>query len=388
MRNGAPPARRRRIRPALPCALLALTALCLAGCTAAPRPGSSPVAVPSPVPPTVQAVPGPSNTPAPVASPDLSTCAALPVNLPMSPMPAPGSMPAGSTMQTILHRGYLIAGVDQDSYDFGFRNPTPDPSPSGTPPAGDEFVGYDIDIVRAIAHAIFGADGDIKFVPVSQDYRMGAANQGVVDLVADSITVTCDRAQQVGFSADYFISGQQLLVNRYDIAANVTLQTGTGEPVVSGLKGDKVCTVGTTTSITNILALEKQGGFTTVTAQNWSDCLLLLQQGDVQAITTDATILDGLEAEDPYLRLAGVRFSVEPHGIAVPKSDPAGTRQFLSFVNGVLAGLENPDSGAWCPESTLAGESCWDALYRVWIAQQPGAAASPTPAPPSLDSYP
>lgn len=375
-------------RPALACALLALAAFCLAGCGGAQGAATAPVAVPSPVPPTVQGVPGPSDTPAPLESPDLA-CPQLPVDLPMSPMPAPGSMPAGSTMQQIQQRGYLIAGVDQDSYNFGFRNPTP-----GATASGDEFVGYDIDVLRAIAHAIFGGsstDGDIRFVPVSQDFRMGAANEGVVDLVADSITVTCDRALQVGFSADYFNSGQQLLVDRDNTTADVRLNAQ-NVPVVTGLKGSKVCTVGTTTSIANILALEKQGGFTTVVAGNWSDCLVLLQQGDVQAVTTDATILEGLEAEDPYLRLAGTAFSVEPHAIAVPASHPASAQdgQFLSFVNGVLAGLENPDSGAWCPETMLSGESCWDALYRVWIGQQPGSSgnATPTPTPPPLDGYP
>ena len=54
-------------------------------------------------------------------------------------------MPAGSTMAKILSRGRLIVGVDQNTYLFGFRNP-----------ATGEIEGFDIDIAREVAKAIFG----------------------------------------------------------------------------------------------------------------------------------------------------------------------------------------------------------------------------------------
>jgi polar amino acid transport system substrate-binding protein len=375
--------RQRAVRATLLPLISLAAALGLVACSSTPRDASTAVAVPSPSPSVSIAAPGTAG-PGPVAPVDLSTC--VQVNPPLSPMPRADAMPGDSIMRQIQQRGYLLAGVDQDEYDLDFRNPSPGP----LAPA-QEFEGYETDILRAVAHAIFGDTGnpesDIEFVPVSQDYRMGAANQGIVDIVADSISMTCDRAQQVGFSADYFIAHQELLVDRDNDTADVTLNAR-GVAQVVGLRGQKVCTVGGTTSIGTITAQEKQGGFTTVIAENWSDCLVLLQQGDVQAVTTDNNLLGGFKAEDPYLKIVGQPMSDETHALAIPRSYPdlsAQESQFLSFINGVLAQLESSAPG-WCPQTRLPTDaSCWAALYRVWI--EPGLGGTP-PSPPPLLSYP
>jgi polar amino acid transport system substrate-binding protein len=352
-------------------------ALVLGACAgpAAVIPGGAALsAPPSPYPPTLPA-PTPSADAGPLTKPDLSCIKPI---APMSPMPAPGDMPQGSTMHEIQKRGYLIAGVDQDSYDFGFPNPAPDPAP------GQEFQGFDIDILHAISQAVFGSPDMIHYVPVSQDYRLGAAN----------LTITCSRALQVAYSADYFDANQELLVDRDNTSASVTL-SASGVPRINGLAGKKVCTVGTTTSIGNLSALQNQGGFGIVLAGNWSDCLLMLQQGTVAAVTTDNTILDGMKAEDPDLKIVGAYFSYEPHGLAFPQevggADSAPNTQFISFVNGVLAELESRDRNAIvCPQQLQSTDaSCWAALYRVWIGpQNTPRAGNATPSPPSLTSYP
>jgi polar amino acid transport system substrate-binding protein len=348
-----------------------LAVLSLTACAATPSARPVSVAVPQPVPPTTAAVSGTASpsgpaTPEPVARPSAACVESV---RPMSPLPPPGSMPAHSTMAEIQQRGYLIAGVDQDSYAFGFRNPAPSPA------KGQAFEGFDIDILHAIAQAIFGDPDDIMFVPVNQDYRVGAAHQGVVDVVSDSITITCGpggRKSQADFSADYFDAQQKLLVPRGS-TASVTLDKD-GVAHVVGLRGQKVCTVGTTTSIKNISALQQQGGFHIVLAGNWSDCLVMLQQGQVQAVTTDNTILGGMVAEDPYLRIAGQPFSFEPHGLAFPQNESgsSGNTQFVGFVNAVLARLESSSSTGYCPASRQPGTSCWLALYQKWIEPQLG----------------
>jgi len=384
-RAGRGARRRRSVYATMP-GLIVAAALCLVACSSAPTSATGVVAVPAPLP-GLSTAPADTTSPTPVAMADLSTCPALTYNAPLSPMPQAGDMPGGSIMEKIRQRGYLLAGVDQDEYDYGFRNPTP-----GTVAPGEEFQGYDIDILRAVAYAIFGAAGnpdtDIRFVPVNQDYRLGEANQGVVDIVADSITMTCGRAEQVGFSADYLNAHQKLIVDR--TATKVSVQSDAqGVARIYGLEGAKVCTVGGTTSIGNITTHQKQGGFTTVLAENWSDCLLLLQQGQVQAVTTDDNLLGGMKAEDPYLRVIDGALSDEAHALAVPRTYPnlsAQDRQFLSFINGVLAQLESPATGGSCPQTRLSTDaSCWAALYRFWIT--PGLGEK-VPTPPSLLSYP
>ena len=59
---------------------------------------------------------------------------------------------------------------------------------------------------------------------------------------------------------------------------------------------------------------------------------MLFQQGKVEAITGDDTILAGFVAQDPYAKVVGEAFSAEPYGIGVA----ADQVDLVQFVNGVL----------------------------------------------------
>jgi polar amino acid transport system substrate-binding protein len=356
-----------------------LVATLLTGCATAPPAATGNVTVPTPMPPTTVASPSGSPAPVPPANPTCPNGVSVLDSVPaMSPMPAPGHMPTGSTMAAIMKtRGYLLAGVDQDEFDWSYPNPSP------TAPPGEAYLGFDIDMLHALAYAIFGDPDAIRFVPVTQDFRLGAANEGIVDVVADSITITCDRKNQVRFSADYLDAAQELLVPRNVNTISVTTSPGAA-PHINGLVGGKVCTVGSTTSVANLASLAKADGFSVVLALNWSDCLVMLQQGEVQAFSTDDSILGGIAGEDPYLKVVGQPFSHEPHGLAFPLSDPYSTNntQFVSFTNGVILGLEAHSHGGYCPEPQLSTDvSCWAAMYRTWI--EAGLTPGHVPTPPT-----
>ena len=98
------------------------------------------------------------------------------------PLPSPGAMPPGSTMAAIAERGRLIVGVDQNTYLFGFRNPS-----SG------QLEGFDIDIAREIARAIFGDPDRIQLRVVDASQRESALQSGEVDMVVRTYSITCDR---------------------------------------------------------------------------------------------------------------------------------------------------------------------------------------------------
>jgi polar amino acid transport system substrate-binding protein len=354
--------------------ILGLTA-CAATQTAAPADGQ----LPTPLPHSALApYPTASPSPVPTSVPDAADCPGVASYRPMTPMPIAGSMPRGTTMAAIQQRGHLIVGVDQDEYQVGYRNLAP------FAPTGEEYKGFDIDLLHAVAQAVFGGtDGAqrIEFVPVGQGYSLGAADQGVVDVVADSVTMTCAPQDQVRFSVDYLDSSEQLLVRSSDkTVVNATLGRDR-VPQITGLAGDRVCTVGTQASVQEIVALQRGGKFRVVIAGNWSDCLVLLQQGAVRALAGSSTILAGLQAEDPYLAVVGDPLSYEPHGLAFPVSDPSspGNAQFASFVNGVIARLESGDGG-YCPQPRAASDpSCWAALFRRWLEPQLALPAPPRP---------
>ena len=102
------------------------------------------------------------------------------------PQPAPGAMPPGSTMAAIADRGRLVVGVDQNTYFFGFRNPS-----SG------ELEGFDIDLAREIARSIFGDPDRIDLRVVDASQRESALQSGEVDLVVRTYSITCERKRDV-----------------------------------------------------------------------------------------------------------------------------------------------------------------------------------------------
>jgi polar amino acid transport system substrate-binding protein len=311
-------------------ALLAL-ALALAGCESSASPAPLTVAPVEAWPAGTQQV-----TTAPAAGdadcdPEAS--------LRPGPLPSSGAMPPGSTMAAIFQRGRLIVGVDQNTYFFGSRNPA-----SGQP------EGFDIDLAREIARHIFGDPDRIQFRVVDATQRETFLQSGLVDLVVRTYTITCDRKQKVDFSTVYYYAHQRILAAK-----------GSGIDSAAALSGKKVCAVSGTTSLSRLFALDPRP--TLLAVSTWTDCLLLLQQGQVDAISTDDVVLAGLEAQDHLnVEVVGPDMSVEPYGVGVKKENS----DLVRFVNAVLERMR--DDGTW--------ERLYDAHLRSF---------GPSPGPPKAE---
>ena len=238
---------------------------------------------------------------------------------------------SGSFMAKIRARGFLIAGVDQSTYHFGFLNPL-----------DGQIEGFDIDMIKAVAQAIFGSPGHIEYKAISDAQRIPDVVDGAVDIVAHTMTITCARLQQVDFSSVYFDAAQRVLVLKNSTAGSL-----------SDLRGQKVCATAGSDSLGPIAAAKA----VPVAVPYWTDCLVLLQQGEVAAISTDDSILAGLAAQDPWTKLVGPRLNDQPYGLAISKQHP----DFVAFVNAVLE------------QSRTNGQ--WAASYARWIG-------TPVPAPP------
>ena len=238
----------------------------------------------------------------------------------------PPQVTAGSFMAKIRARGYLIAGVDQSTYHFGFLNPLT-----------GQIEGFDIDMIRAVAQAIFGDPGKVQFKAISDAQRIPDVKDGTVDIVAHTMTITCDRLKDIDFSSVYFDAHQRVLVLKNSSATSL-----------DDLHGQKVCATSGSDSVARISARKA----IPVQVPYWTDCLVLLQQGEVAAVSTDDSILDGLAAQDPWTKLVGPPLTDEPYGLAISKQHP----EFVRFVNGVLQQLRT--NGQWA------------ASYRHWIGPQ------------------
>jgi polar amino acid transport system substrate-binding protein len=314
-------------------AAIAVAVVTLAGGCASPPEavsGRKDLAITTPVPISV-------GDPAPPATADSSTCVQ---SFQPHGLPAPGQMPRGSAMAAIHDRGRLKLGVGIGAYLLGFPNPTT-----------GRLEGFEADIAREIAFAIFGVydDSKIELHTLNANEREPAVLSGQVDLVLAAMTITCDRWKRVAFSTDYYTAGQRILVNN-------------DSPVTSAadLGGKKVCASSSGTNIPIIQNLPAKP--IAVGALNTGDCLLMLQQRQVDAVSTGDVILAGLHKQDPGSKIVGDRFTSESTGIAISPQSV----DLIRFVNAIL--------------EKLKADGTWTRLQRQWLADELGPVDPPTSA--------
>jgi polar amino acid transport system substrate-binding protein len=247
-----------------------------------------------------------------------------------------GTIPNDKFMKKIRARKYLVAGVSADTLLFGFRNPF-----SG------QLEGFDIDMVRAVANEIFGNPNKISYKVLTYAQRIPALQSGAVDIVADVMTINCMRWTQIDFSSEYFHAGQRVLVS--------TASKATG---IKDLNGKKVCAA---EGSTNIDELKHYPKVITVPVPDISDCMVLFQQGSVDAVTGDDTVLAGFDAQDPYAKTVGPAFTSEPYGLGIAK----GNTVFVQYVNAII--------------QQMRVDGDWARMYRKWL-KPTGAIPPPPPA--------
>ena len=79
-------------------------------------------------------------------------------------------------------------------------------------PGADAPVGFDIDMGRIIAGPLGIDADDIEWIETVSDNREPFLQNGTVDLVIASYSITDDRRKVVGQAGPYYVTGQQLLV--------------------------------------------------------------------------------------------------------------------------------------------------------------------------------
>lgn len=243
----------------------------------------------------------------------------------------------------------LRVGVSADTYLMA----------SADPERNNRIVGFDIEIVTRIAEEIFGDDfnpgRDIEYHVITAAQRIPLLEEDELDLVVRNMTINCDRWEHIAFSAEYYHATQKVLVSK---------DLGDGDPEngeytsVSDLAGLRVCAPTGSTSLTNITDAEPDAEI--VPAANHTGCLVKFQNGEVDAITGDDTVLAGLAAQDPYavvpLEQPPLSPSTygEPYGVGVNKDN----QDLAAFINGVL--------------EDMRADGSWQAAYNRWLGRYLG----------------
>ncbi len=170
--------------------------------------------------------------------------------------------------------------------------------------------------------------------------REAFLRQGKVDLVVATYSVTPERQKIVSFAGPYYIAHQDILVR-----ANDNSITKPGD-----LKGKKVCSGQGSASGDRIESLYGSK-VNLIRLPGYGDCVNQLLGGQVQAVTTDNTILAGFAAQPQNqgkLKVVGTFFSNEIYGVGIKKGDKEG-------VNAVNKALQDMfKDGSW--KSALAKE--------------------------------
>ena len=240
--------------------------------------------------------------------------------------------PASTTMGKIQRRGQITIGVKYDVPPFGFKNPQT-----------GEVQGFDVDFGKAVAQEL---GVKTKLVEAISDNRIPFIKDGTVDLVLSTMTINEERAQEIGFTDPYFIAKGRILVPKdSDIAG------------VEDLGGRKVCTALGSTYEETLKQEAPDADLRLVDA--YSECLELLQNGAVDAISTDDVILTGMIIQDKSLKLVGDELTVEPYGGGFKKGDA----KFAAFLNGVLEKYKS--------------DGRWQRAYQRWLGRYTGEKASP-----------
>jgi ABC-type amino acid transport substrate-binding protein len=241
--------------------------------------------------------------------------------------------PADTPMGRIQEAGEIKIGVKYDVPPFGFQNPD----------SGD-IEGFDVDLGRAVAEKL-GVEP--RFVEAISDNRIPFLQDGTVDLVLSTMTINAERDQEIDFSEPYYVASGRILVPE-----------GSDITGVGSLAGKRVCTALGSTYEETLREQAPDADLRLV--DSYSECLELVQNGAVDAVSTDDVILTGMIIQDDTLSLTeGEPLTTEPYGAGIKD----GETEMQEFVNGVFE--EYKSNGGWAE------------AYEKWVGQYTGEQQEP-----------
>ena len=214
--------------------------------------------------------------------------------------------------------GKIRIGIKFDQPGLGFKK-------SGT------YVGFDVDVAKYIAKSLGYSEDQIIWKEAPSKQREAMLQNGDVDMILASYSITDDRKRVVSFAGPYFVAGQDLLVRKDE--------TGINGP--QDLNGKRLCSVtGSTSAVT---VKEKFASKVQLMEQpGYAECATALLSGIVDAVTTDDIILAGLaSASRGRLRVVGKPFTVERYGVGIKKGDTKLASQINNAITQMI------QDGSW-----------------------------------------
>lgn len=243
----------------------------------------------------------------------------------VQPSLAPDDRTPEERIPEIFARERIIVGVDQSLNLLGFRDTTT-----------GELSGFEVALAKEISRDIFGDPDLVDFRYVDSTERLSSLQEGRVDLVVRTMSVTPSREEAIDFSAPYLTARAGILVP-------------SGSEIVdeTDLAGRRVCVAADSTPEEIVRATAPDA--TLLLVRSWSDCLVALQQYQADAVVSDDTILAGINDQDPATAIVRRGLSTEFYAVGVAEGNDGLVRQ----VNSTL--------------ERLRSDGTWQQLYNQWL---------------------
>ncbi len=257
-------------------------------------------------------------------------CAPTPA-VPSSQEPAPSSETpsseaAGDTLpaelQAIVDAGVLKVGTKIDVPNFGYTNPDTNVT-----------EGMEIDIVKLIAKDLLGDENAYEVQGVTAATRGPLIDNGEVDFVIATFTITDERKLSYNFTRPYYTDAIGFLVKKDLGASQITDLNG---------KTIGVAQSATTKDALEGLATEKGISFKYSEFASYPELKTALISGRIDAFSVDKSILLGYVDDSTMILEEG--FKPQNYGIAskLDKKDLAAyLDNFIAEIeaDGTLAGI-------------------------------------------------
>ncbi len=176
---------------------------------------------------------------------------------------------------------------------------------------GPDYTGFDTDVARYVAKELGYSEDQIEWVESPSANRENMLSNGQVDMIFATYSISDTRLKTVDFAGPYFIAGQDLLVQKDNNDIHGP----------DDLNGKDLCSVTGSTSAKKIQD-QFASNVQLVQQNSYSDCVVALNAGMVDAVTTDDIILAGLgatKANEGQLKVVGNTFTEENYGVGLPK---------------------------------------------------------------------
>ncbi|WAN08880.1 amino acid ABC transporter substrate-binding protein [Stutzerimonas balearica] len=236
---------------------------------------------------------------------------------------ASGLTHAGATLDAVKKKGFVQCGVSDGLPGFSYAD------------AKGQYQGIDVDVCKAVAAAVFGDAGKVKFSPLTAKERFTALQSGEVDVLSRNTTWTSSRDAAMGlnFTGVTYYDGQGFLVNK-----------GIGVKSAKELDGATVCIQAGTTTELNLSDYFRANNlkYTPITYDTSDESAKSLESGRCDVLTSDQSQLYAqrikLAKPDDYVVLPEV-ISKEPLGPAVRQGD----EEWFDIVRWTLFAMLNAE---------------------------------------------